>query len=59
VNITEDILRLLPSDPRTGDSVPAGGAFGDILVESLGRSEAGGANWCMCISSASDARVGA
>ncbi|MFG2561753.1 hypothetical protein [Streptomyces sp. NPDC048496] len=64
MNITEDILRLLPSDARTGrsgcsESGPAGGTPAGITVESLSRTEAGRASWCMCISAALDTRVGA
>ncbi|MEU8618748.1 hypothetical protein [Streptomyces sp. NPDC048623] len=59
MNITEDILRLLPSDARTGESGPAGGAAAGISVESLTRPDSAGAAWCFCIATASDARVGA
>ncbi|MEV6329954.1 hypothetical protein [Streptomyces sp. NPDC051909] len=64
MNITEDILRLLPSDARTGrsglrDSGPAGGTPDGITVESLGRADAGRASWCFCISAAFATRVGA
>ncbi|MFD5328264.1 hypothetical protein [Streptomyces sp. NPDC127092] len=59
MNITEDILRLVPSESRTAESGPAGGPLEEILVESLSRADGGRASWCMCISAALDARVGA
>lgn len=59
MNITEDILRLLPSDARTAESGPAGGSPAGISVESLTRTDSAGANWCFCIASTFDARVGA
>ncbi|MEV0980870.1 hypothetical protein [Streptomyces sp. NPDC049915] len=59
MNITEDISRLTEQQSRSGESGPAGGAFGEILVESLSRADAGRAGWCMCISSVLGTRAGA
>ncbi|MCX2182047.1 hypothetical protein KV205_16110 [Streptomyces sp. SKN60] len=59
MNITEDILRLLPSDALTAEAGPAAGTPAGISVESLTRTDAAGAAWCFCIASTFDARVGA
>ncbi|MFI8965345.1 hypothetical protein ACIGO8_24905 [Streptomyces sp. NPDC053493] len=59
MNITEDILRLSESETWSGDSGPAAGPLGEILVESLSRADGGRASWCTCISSVLDLRAGA
>ncbi|WP_370415363.1 hypothetical protein [Streptomyces fradiae] len=59
MNITEDILRLLPSDALTAEAGPAGGSAAGISVESLTRPDTAGAAWCFCIAATFDARVGA